>query len=241
MANGIYIGMSGAIAAQRRLDVVANNVANANTTGFRQQRAQFESYLVPTGDQRPVEKGFVGLSNVYTDTQAGALQTTGNPLDMAVEGDGYFMVKGPSGNSLMTRAGNFHTDAEGTLTDAQGNAVLSGPLGAGGPISLRPGGGQPSVGIDGTISQDGTVVATLALVDVDATKLQRMGDTHFSASPADLRPAAGSSVHAGVLETSNVNPVRGLVELVQLTQEFQTGHKVMAEYRRLDQRLLSSK
>jgi flagellar basal-body rod protein FlgF len=241
MANGIYIGMSGAIAAQRRLDIVANNVANANTGGFRQQRAQFQSYMVKTNDQRPVEKGFVAMSNVYTDTQAGAIQQTGNPLDLAIEGPGYFAVRGPDGNPMYTRAGNFRVDAQGTLVDHTGNAVLAGPGTSGGTITLRPEGGQPSVGIDGSVAQDGTVVATVSLVDVDPTKMQRIGDTHFSAAPADVRPASGSSVHAGALETSNVNPVRGLVELVQLTQDFQTAHKVMAEYRRLDQRLLGSK
>lgn len=237
MANGIYIGMSGAMAAQQRLDMVANNVANANTVGFKQQRAQFESYMVKTGDARPVEKGFTQLSNVYTDTQAGAIHSTGNPLDLAIDGSGYFTVRGTDGNQLMTRAGNFRMDAEGTLVDATGKAVLS----SNGTVSLRPDGGQPSVGSDGTVSQDGTVVASLSLVDVDPNKLTRIGDTHFSAAPADIRPASGSTVHAGVLETSNVNPVRGLVELVQLTQDFQSGHKVMAEYRRLDQRLLASK
>lgn len=237
MANGIYIGMSGAVASQRRLDVVANNVANANTVGFRQQRAQFESYMVKTGDERPIEKGFVELTNVYTDTQAGAITTTGNPLDLAIDGTGYFQVRGTDGNPLMTRAGNFRLDAEGTLVDATGKAVLS----TSGTISLRPDGGQPSVGADGSIAQDGTVVASLSIVDVDPTKLNRIGDTHFSAQAADIRPTSASTVHSGVLETSNVNPVRGLVELVQLTQDFQQSHKVMAEYRRLDQRLLASK
>lgn len=241
MANGIYIGMSGAIAAQRRLDVVANNVANANTPGFRQQRAQFETFLVKTNDQRPIEKGFVAATGTWTDDTGGAIMQTGNPLDVAIEGKGYFAVRGANGQPLLTRAGNFHLGADGTLLDTIGNAVLSGPGGSGGPITLRPEGGQPSVGSDGSISQDGTVVATLSLVDVDPSKLQPVGNTHFSTAPANMLPLANATVAGGALESSNVNPVRGLVELVQLTQDFQSSQKVMAEYRRLDQRLLSSK
>ena len=107
MANGIYIGMSGAIAAQRRLDVVANNVANANTPGFRQQRAQFETFLVQTNDQRPIEKGFVAATATHTDDSAGAIMQTGNPLDVAIDGKGWFMVKDANGQSLLTRSGNF--------------------------------------------------------------------------------------------------------------------------------------
>jgi flagellar basal-body rod protein FlgF len=241
MANGIYIGMSGAIAAQRRLDVVANNVANANTPGFRQQRAQFETFLVPTGDERPIEKGFVAATATHTDDTGGAIMQTGNPLDVAIDGKGWFAVRGPDGQPLLTRAGNFHLGADGTLLDTMGNAVLSGPGVNGGPIQLRSDGGQPSVGSDGSVSQDGTVVATLSVVDVDTSKLKPVGNTHFSAAPQDVRPLENATVAGGALESSNVNPVRGLVELVQLTQDFQSSQKVMAEYRRLDQKLLSSK
>ncbi|HWB75591.1 MAG TPA: flagellar hook basal-body protein [Nannocystaceae bacterium] len=246
MANGIYIGMSGAIAAQRRLDVVANNVANANTPGFRQQRAQFETFLVQTNDQRPIEKGFVAATATHTDDSAGAIMQTGNPLDVAIDGKGWFAVRGADGQPLLTRAGNFHLGSDGTLLDTMGNAVLSGPGLNGGPIQLRSDGGQPSVGSDGSVSQDGTVVATLSVVDVETSKLQPVGNTHFrlvsaATGVADIRPLENATVAGGALESSNVNPVRGLVELVQLTQDFQSSQKVMAEYRRLDQKLLSSK
>ncbi len=236
MANGIYIPMSGAIAAQRRLDIVANNVANASTPGFRQQRAQFETFLIPTGDDRPIEKGLTALSGTSIDDSAGVIQQTGNPLDMAIDGPGYFVVDAPGGQ-LVTRAGNFRMANEGTLVDVMGNAVASE---GGGPIRLRPEGGPPSVGSDGSIAQDGTIVARLAIVNVDTDRLQAVGDTHMRAAAADMRPATGTRVQGGALEGSNVNPVRGLVELVQLTQEFQTNQKVMGEYRKLDQKLLSS-
>lgn len=241
MANGIYIGMSGAIAAQRRLDVVANNVANASTPGFRQQRAEFQSFLVGTGEtQRPIEKGFVALSGTHVDDSPGVISQTGNPLDVAIDGPGWFVVDASSsgGGQLLTRAGNFRMATDGTLVDQMGNAIASDN---GAPIRLRPEGGPPSVGSDGTISQDGTTIARLSIVTVPTERLEPVGDTHMRAAPADMQRAPDATVAGGALEGSNVNPVRGLVELVQLTQEFQTNQKVMGEYRRLDQKLLSSR
>jgi len=235
MANGIYIPMSGAMAAEKRLDVVAHNVANANTPGFRQQRVQFSSFLVDTGDGRPAEKGFVAIGEGRIDDTAGAIAQTGNPLDVAIDGAGYFVVQGPEG-PLLTRNGALRMQADGTLVDA-GNLPVLGTNRA--PIRLRPEGGQPSVGRDGTIGQDGTVVATMAVVTVDATRLQPVGDTHLRAAAADMQPATASIV-GGALESSNVNPVRGLVELVQLTQDFQTQNRVMNEYRKLDGKTIAS-
>jgi flagellar basal-body rod protein FlgF len=166
---------------------------------------------------------------------------TGNPLDVAIDGNGWFAVRTANGEAMLTRAGNFRLDADGTLVDTMGNALIAGPGLNGGPIQLRPDGGQPSLGRDGSVSQDGTVIATLSVVDVDTSKLRPVGNTHFAVAPQDAQPIENPNVAAGALESSNVNPVRGLVELVQLTQDFQSSQKVMAEYRRLDQKLLSSK
>ena len=125
---------------------------------------------------------------------------------------------------------------DGTLVDG-GNLPVLGTNRA--PIRLRPDGGQPSVGRDGSITQDGTVVASLGIVTVDPTLLQPVGDMHLRAAAQDLVPAT-TTVAAGALESSNVNPVRGLVELVQLTQDFQTQNRVMNEYRKLDQKTLAN-
>jgi flagellar basal-body rod protein FlgF len=235
MANGVYIPMSGAMAAEKRLEVVANNVANANTPGFRQQRVSFESFLVATDGQGPTEKGFVGIGEGRVDLTPGAIATTGNPLDVALDGPGFFTVQG-EGGTLLTRNGALRMQADGTLVDG-GNLPMLGKTGA--PIRLRPDGGQPSVGSDGSITQDGTVVASLGVVTVDPTRLQPVGDMHLRAAPQDLVPAK-TSVVSGALESSNMNPVRGLVELVQLTQDFQTQNRVMNEYRKLDQKTLAN-
>lgn len=239
MANGIYIAMTGAIAAQRRLDSVAHNVANTDTPGFRQQRAQFSAFMIPPSDGRPAEKGFVAMTDHRIDETAGAIAQTGNPLDVAIDGPGWFVVGGP-GEELLTRSGNFRMRPDGTLVDTGGNPVLGGSGGARSPIVLRPDGGQPSVGRDGTITQDGTEVARIAIVTADPAALTPRGDTHYGAPAQAIQDAPATGVIGGALESSNMNPVRGLVELVQLTRDFQSAQKVMSEYRRLDQKLLAS-
>jgi flagellar basal-body rod protein FlgF len=236
MANGIYIPMSGAMAAEKRLDVVANNVANANTPGFRQQRVSFSSFMVATDDQRPAEKGFVGVAEGRVDLTPGSIATTGNPLDVALDGPGFFLVQG-EGGPLLTRNGALRVRTDGTLVDG-GNLPVLGTNRA--PIRLRPDGGQPSVGADGSVSQGGTTIATMAVVTVDPTRLQPVGDMHLRAAPEDMQPTA-TPVVSGALESSNMNPVRGLVELVQLTQDFQTHHRLMNEYRKLDQKTLANR
>ena len=221
------------LGSSARQEALANNVANANTPGFRQQRVAFESFLVDTNDQRPAEKGFVGVGEGRVDLTPGAITTTGNPLDVALDGPGFFMVQG-EGGPLLTRNGALRMQGDGTLVDG-GNLPVLGTNRA--PIRLRPDGGQPSVGRDGSITQDGTVVASLGIVTVDPTRLQPVGDMHLRAAPQDLVPAT-TTVASGALESSNVNPVRGLVELVQLTQDFQTQNRVMNEYRKLDSKTL---
>lgn len=149
------------------------------------------------------------------------------------------MLDAPGGGGpLLSRAGNFRMGADGTLMDVMGNAVRSA---SGGPIVLRPDGGPTSVGSDGSVSQAGTTLATIAVMDAPANRLTSAGDNHLRADEGDLVAVPNARLQGGALESSNVNPVRGLVELVQLTQEFQTNQKVMGEYRKLDQKLLSSR
>lgn len=236
MANGIYIPMSGAMAAEKRLDIVANNVANANTPGFRQQRVAFSSFMVATDGQRPAEKGFVTIGEGRVDPTNGTIATTGNPLDVALDGPGFFLVQGAEG-PLLTRNGALRMQADGTLVDG-GNLPVLGTNNK--PIRLRPDGGQPSVGSDGSVSQGGIAIASMKVVTVDPTRLQPVGDMHMRAAPEDLQPA-NTSLISGALESSNVNPVRGLVELVQLTQGFQTHQRLMNEYRKLDQKTLANR
>lgn len=237
MANGVYIGMSAAIAAERRLEVTANNIANVDTVGFRQQRVVFGEHLVRTLDGTPAQKGFTAVDASVLDATAGALTATGNPLDLAIDGDGYFAMRSPQG-VLVSRAGNFAMNEEGMLVDASGLPVLGGSPEQGlSPIMLRPDGGPVSVGTDGTVTQDGTPLAQIAVVTADGTGLTPTGGAHLQAAAGALR-TADATLHSGHLESSNVNPVRGMVDLVEVSHDYQRSQKLMSEFRKLDRAIM---
>ena len=234
MANSAYIPMSVALATNTRLEIVANNLANVDTPGYRQLRPTFRQFLVDAGE-RPAEKGFTALDEARVDDAPGELRTTDNPLDVALGGPGYLVVAGADGN-LLTRAGSLRMQADGTLTTAAGQPVLAGdPQGETRPVVVDPAGGPITFGPAGEVEQAGTRLATLAIVDVDASRLEAVGDTTYRAAPADLRPAARPDLRQGSLEGSNVDPIRGLIALVELTQDQVRSTKIMSQLKKLDE------
>lgn len=239
MANGVYIGMSAALASQSRLEIVSNNIANANTVGYKQQKVVFDQVLVETLDGSESTKGFTSVSQSVVDSTAGELERTGNPLDLAIKGEGYFMVRN-AGANFLTRAGNLQVAPDGTLTDASGMAVLGGSLEDGlQPIVLRPDGGPVRAAADGTLEQGGTPLARLAVVTAEPDALVPQGNTHFSADEGAIRGVDAPQIAVGFLEASNVNVVRGMVELIEISQDHQTSHKLMSESRKLDRQIMS--
>lgn len=239
MANSVYMGMSAALASQKRLDVAANNIANVNTTGFRQQRVVFSDFLVETMDGRPSEKGFSAVTETVIDRQTGGLEHTGNPLDVALGTEGFFVLQGPQGGPVLSRAGNFRVEADGSLVDNSGYRVLGGTVERGfAPITTRPEGGPVRVNTDGSVEQDGTLLATLAVVTADATALIPLGGAHLQAPAPALRSLENPDLAPGYLEGSNVNPVRGMVDLIEINRDYHHATKAMAESRKLDEAII---
>lgn len=241
MANTTYIGMSAALAADHRLDVVSNNLANANTVGFRQQRTVFEQFLVNTNDGSPAQKGFTSVIDTAVDTHAGELEHTNNPMDVAIQGEGYFVVRGPQG-LLTTRAGALQLDPAGNLTDASGFPVLGGTVEQGlNPIQVSPGGRDLQIAADGSVMQDGAAVARIAIVNIDPTQpLEPIGNAHFQVAPNGLQTVQNPTLAVGYLESSNVDLIRGMVELIEVTHDSESAHKLMNEARKLDRAILQS-
>ena len=234
MANGTYIPMSAAVAASSQLEVLANNLANANTVGFKQTRTAFSSHMVEAERGLQSEKGFSAMALTQADMSAGGIRQTGNPLDLALSGPGFFMVRTPRGD-VLTRAGNFVMNAEGTITDTNGNPVLGGSTGGQRqPITVRPEGGPVTIGQDGVFRQDGTDLATLSIVDVNPEDLSHLGDATYTAPAGKLTPSATATVMAGYLEDSNVNSVRGMIELIEVTRSYESAHRVMSKYQQVD-------
>jgi flagellar basal-body rod protein FlgF len=227
MSSGIYVATAGAVAQSAALDATANNIANASTTGFHGDRVSFREAL---GAARSADFALVNTGTTRVDSQAGALMTTENPLDLALEGDGYFAVDAPTGPRY-TRAGNFQLDDQRRIVTADGNVVR----GTDGAIAIPPEAKQIAVATDGTVSADGEIVGKLELVRFAPNQLTREGGSLMTArgKPQDGEPPL---VRAGMLEASNVNVVRGVVDLVKVSRTYESLMRVIQGYHDVESR-----
>lgn len=244
MADGIYTALTGAVAQQHSLDVIANNVANVTTSGYRADRAVFSEFLagaqknnvpnVSASGAAPVRPDhFVQVDAVSHDYSDGALKLTGNPLDMALSGDGFFVVQTPAGERL-TRAGSFVMQNDGTLSSHEGFPVLGSD---GKPIKLLST-GNVQVASDGSIQADGQAIGKLKIVRAeDRATLEKENDTHFLAgATSKLVEAKDAVVTQGHIEASNVNAVAGLNELITVNRSFDALQRVIETFQKLDER-----
>jgi flagellar basal-body rod protein FlgG len=229
MDAGIFSAMSGSVAAQTRLDAIANNIANASTAGFKAervlQRAERAGDVAPPPNAVPTP---VTRERVQTDFTQGSLNRTGNPLDVALAGNGFFVVKTDRGERL-TRSGDFTLDSAGYLATGDGSRVQ----GTSGDINIQ--GGPVEIGSDGSIRAGDQRVGDLRIVTVqDPTQLVRESGTRFAPGPETPTEAAPGSVHVvqGATEGANQSPVEGLVSLIETVRGFET---YMQAAQRLDQ------
>jgi flagellar basal-body rod protein FlgF len=213
MDSGYYAACAGLAAQTQALDLVAHNLANLGTAGYRGEQATFRSLLaggrsVTWNPLNTAVNDFGVLGGSRIDRRAGSLTATGNPLDLGIAGDGFFAVQSAQG-IVYTRNGSFHVTPTGQLVNGQGNSVL----GDQGPVTLPN--GAVSVSADGTLSVDGAVVAKLRLVEFSPnTNLSAVGDALYSAPEGAALPPASSSIRQGMLEDSNVSSVEGVVQLI---------------------------
>jgi len=213
MDSGYYAACAGLAAQTQALDLVANNLANLGTAGYRGEQATFRSLLAGNrnAEWSPLnaamnDYGVLGGSRV--NQSSGSLVATGNPLDLAVAGAGFFAVQSPAGTHY-TRNGGFHRTPEGQLVTAQGETVL----GEQGPIELPS--GSVAVSADGTISIDGGVVAKLRVAEfAPGTSLVAEGNALYSAPEGSALAPVSSSIRQGMIEQSNVSSVEGVVQLI---------------------------
>jgi flagellar basal-body rod protein FlgF/flagellar basal-body rod protein FlgG len=213
MDSGYYAACTALVSRTEALDTIANNLANASTVGYRAQHNVFSSVLAEAGSasSSPISQAmnnFGILSGTTLDQSKGALQKTGNDLDLAIQGSGYFVVQTPNG-PMYTRNGSFQVSSKGQLITSSGDPVI----GSNGTITMPP--GEVSISADGTISSQGAVAGKLKVVQfAPGTTLTSAGETYYSAPPKSEIPATDSTVKQGMLESSNVNPVTSMVELI---------------------------
>jgi flagellar basal-body rod protein FlgF len=213
MDSGYYAACTALVSRTQALDTIANNLANVSTAGFRAEQNIFSSVLAsarsaPGNALNQAINDYGILSGTTLDLAQGALQKTGNDLDLAIQGSGYFVVQTANG-SMYTRNGSFQVSTKGQLVTSTGDPVM----GDKGVIPMVP--GPVSISPDGTISSNGAVAGKLKLVEFPAgTPLTSAGKNYYSAPDKTAVAATSSTVQQGALESSNVNPVASMVQLI---------------------------
>lgn len=223
MQSSLYVGLSAQVAVEKRLQTIANNIANVNTAAFRPDAVKFDTILSRAGAS-PV--AFSTPGNNVISREAGSVTETGNPLDVAVVGQGWLAFAGPTG-TVYTRDGRMQISANGDLQTVTGFPVLDQ---GGTPIILDPSGGAPSISGNGTIVQNGAEVGTLGLFNIPAeANLQRYGNSGVIPD----RPATAvvafvrDGVRQGYVEGSGTNPMLELTRLISASRAFDSANSLL--------------
>lgn len=223
MIRGLYTSVAGLTAADARHQVLAYNLANANTPGYKADDLGIESFeqvLAALAD--PAMPGTGARSGQRRiDLSQGGLTQTGEALDLALDGPGFFVLTGPDGTPRYTRAGRFHRDVDGVLRNADGLAVQDEN---GQPLTAT--GAEVRVLADGTVLSDGAPAGRLRLVEVDPTTLARAGTVLFTSTDTNPQPAAARVV-SGALENANVDPTNTMTAMLMLLRAFEADRQAV--------------
>lgn len=232
MQNTSYIALSRQAALWRQMEVVANNMANTNTPGFKGEQMMFREYLVPTrSSERAVgnKLSFVQDVGVLRDTREGPLTKTDNPLDFALHGDGYFQIETEAGMRY-ARNGHFRLDQTGMLVNTQGFAVMDD---RDQPIIFAPNETQIEVSPDGSISTENGRVARIKVVKFDNDQQMRKAGDSLYETTQDPEVVQTPHVAQGMMEESNIQPVMEMTRMTQILREYQGVQKMLdAEHER---------
>jgi flagellar basal-body rod protein FlgF len=217
MDTSTYVALSGQLALDRRLQTIANNVANAATVGFRAEGVHFESLLSAVS---PIPTAFTSEGTSHVSAIHGGLRRTDGLLDVALQGEGFIGIQTPQGRAY-TRDGRMQMLPTGELVSVNGHAILDA---GGAPLQLDPRGGPPSIARDGMVTQDDRQLGAVGLFEVDLTRsYSRFENSAFipGATPQPVLSFDGNGMVQGFVEESNVNPVMQMAELIQVTRAFE--------------------
>lgn len=204
----------------REMGVVANNIANSSTTGFRREGVVFSEFIAAL-DQDP-SLSMAHASGRHVDLTQSTLSQTGGPFDFAIQGDGFFLIETPDGNRL-TRAGSFTPSAEGELVTTDGYRLLDG---GGAPVFVPPDARGVSLAADGTLSAGGQPIAQIGLWQPsDPLSLRHQSGTLFNSDA--IEPVEGATVLQGMLEDSNVEPVSEIARMIEVQRAYELGQKFL--------------
>ena len=216
MQNGLYVSLSAQVALQRRLETIANNVANMNTVGYRADGVSFATELAKAGDNRIA---YVSAGSSFISRQIGSSIKTGNPLDVAIQGEGWLAI-GAANGVAYTRDGRMRLSDTGALETLTGDAVLDA---GGAPILLNATAGAPTISGDGMIAQDGKQVGAIGLfaIDDDANLTRAENSGVVPDKPATpILDFTRNGLAQGFVEGANVNPIEEMTKLITVTRAF---------------------
>ena len=225
MQSSLYVSLSAQVAMERRLNTIANNVANMNTGGFRADEVKFEEILSLAAKENV---SFASSGQNFISRRTGPMTKTDNPLDVAIQGDGWFAFQGPGG-PIYTRDGRFKMNENGDLLTVDGYQVLDA---GGAPIALDPMAGSPIVGRDGTVSQGTNQVGAIGVFNLRSeSKLTRFGNSGvLSSIPGEVvQDFTSSGVQQGFSEGSNVNPVLEMTKMIAVQRSFDSAATTIQE------------
>ena len=258
MHEGIYIAASGAFKQEQKLDVIANNLSNMGTTGFKRDGMAFRELIPPftetaqlsasldpkpTAFQPDPKVSYVGVADMYTDAGNGTLRQTGNTLDLALDGNGFFVVDTPQGERY-TRNGNFKLAADGTLNTHEGFKVLGKN---GNPIKINTQEGAIAVNSSGGIvvgnGTQSTPQGNLQIVSFDDPgKLAKEGNGLYTVRDPSVnkQPLQNATVQQGFLETSNVNPIEEMTNMIVTMRGFEAYQKIIQSIDEADEQAVTA-
>lgn len=260
--KGVYTALSGAMAQSLKMNTIANNIANVNTPGFKRDAQVFQEYL--TVNEKPPEiiaipkdvasiesfydmqggdKSFVDAKGTFTEHSQGSLKASGNPLDLAIDGAGFFEVATPAGVRY-TRAGNFTMDGTGRLVTKEGHPVLA--AGAGDPAAREirfSGVGHVDISDDGLISEGNNPLARISVVNAgDVHALTKMGNALYAPKPGQnpqITSVVRPSMRQGFVEQSNVNIVQEMTDMIATQRVFESTQKAISAYDSMNDKLVN--
>jgi flagellar basal-body rod protein FlgF len=234
MENALLIGLSQQTALQRNLDIIAHNLANMGTVAYKAERPLFRSYLTDINDVegRPDQAQFVSDYGMVRDTSEGALKRTGNELDVAISGQGYFAVQTAQGERY-TRNGHLRIDGQGQLTTSDGDPILDT---GNAPITFSPDEKLVAIARDGSISTTGGVKGKLLVVQFEnEALLSRIGGSLYEATETPT-PATNAIVQQGMIEESNVLPIIEMTTMVELMRAYNSTAQLIRQAEEMTQR-----
>jgi flagellar basal-body rod protein FlgF len=217
MQSSLYVALSGQVALQKRLDTIANNIANANTGGYRAEEVSFSTILSRAG---ATPTAFASSGDSYISRKSGELTNTGNPLDIAVQGDGWFALRTPAGIAY-TRDGRLRMDVGGALVSVNNYPILDA---GGAAVLLDPSAGPPTISQDGMVVQNGRRIGAIGLFSIAPSAQLSRYDNSAVLTDQPATPVldfSSNGVVQGMSEGSNVNPILEMTKMIAVSRAFE--------------------